>query len=341
MHKSEIKITNKEFKKIVRSINSERKLSSVKLLDLGIVNPLYKLTIDSNDYILKICNPLFESWKLDKEVLALRILEERTNIPVPNTVHVDTSKKIIPFKFFVMEKLDGVNLYKNYSKLSFGHLKKVFTQLGNYLTQMHSIKFNRFGDIVKDNNTTRIVAMKEIYSESKKINPGPYGKWSNQFSAFVENHWKGVKKGSLKKHGKVLYDYIQNNLNLIDVNVKPCFAHGDYGMHNILVNNKGVSGIVDLELSHAGCAEYDYSRAKNDFFGVFSPLKEKRELQQKFLKSYKIKKIPAYYKRRKIYEAFYYLNTVNAYPWIIKGMTKQQANKFTQKLKTAVESFKK
>lgn len=59
-HKSQIKITGNSFKKIVKSINPKFKLRSVKSLDLGIVNPLYLLKIDSKmEYVLKICNPSF------------------------------------------------------------------------------------------------------------------------------------------------------------------------------------------------------------------------------------------------------------------------------------------
>tara|TARA_Y100000310_G_scaffold218438_1_gene219726 strand:+ start:4552 stop:5577 length:1026 start_codon:yes stop_codon:yes gene_type:complete len=339
VHKSKIRITERELKNIVESVNHRWKLSSTKLLDFGIVNPIYQLKINSKDYILKVCNPMWEYWKVDKEVLALNLLKEKTNIPIPEVIHMDSSKKIISYKYFIMEKLDGVPLHKNCFKFSFRELKKIFQQLGDYLTQIHSITFNNFGGFVQK-KSINIVAMGEIYSESKKVDPGPFNSWKEQFSAFVEKTLEGIQTKKLRKYSLIIDRHIRDNLYLLDnVDIKPCFIHGDYAMSNVLVTKQGVSGLVDLEWAYAGCAESEYSRAETYFFGVTSPLKYKSKLQKEFSKSYKIKRLPEYPKRKTLYEAFTCLNELNAYPWLIESMTSKQVKEYDQKLELTIEDF--
>jgi len=91
--KYDFKVTKDLIKKILEDFDSNAKLISFQIPKEGIANfasiITYKKSAVVKKIVLKICNPLFESWKLEKEISILQNLRKKIQIPIPNVIYIN------------------------------------------------------------------------------------------------------------------------------------------------------------------------------------------------------------------------------------------------------------
>ena len=51
--------------------------------------------------------PVFQEYDLDLQVQIMKIIRERTSIPVPNVLWLETNSHVLGVPFFVMEQIEG------------------------------------------------------------------------------------------------------------------------------------------------------------------------------------------------------------------------------------------
>lgn len=110
---------------VVASFGGGRSLRTITECEEGWFNAVYRLQLDDDTTcVLKVAPPphvrvlRYEHDLIATEVDALRLVRERTDVPVPRVLAWDQSCELIPSPYFVMEKCPGVLLSEVRTDLS-------------------------------------------------------------------------------------------------------------------------------------------------------------------------------------------------------------------------------
>jgi len=124
-------------------------ITNIVPLGAGEFNSLYSADTPDQSYVIKIApinhaNTLtYESSMMESEVFFYGQLREKTTIRVPKIFFSDFTCKSIPNSYFIMEKLQGIQL--DQSHLSTEDYKIAETQNIEMVAQMHEIRGSQFG----------------------------------------------------------------------------------------------------------------------------------------------------------------------------------------------------
>lgn len=295
-------------KKKIQEIFNAHSLGTVKtnkLLEEGVSNPAY---IINNEVVLRIRKDS-NKFKFEKEKFLFDLLKKKTCLPVPRVIDLDSSKKIIPYDYILLEKLPGESLKKSFSKLSDNQKKRLAYELGLSLAKIHSIHFKTIGHfkpnkLVKDMTWPKFVW--SIYTDSLKK----------------------IKKGKFLDEDLVerIESFIENNQNLLNVKFKPSLIHSDYNGENILIHKGKISGIFDMEWSYSGHAEYELSVIDLKLMKTIFPY------QKDFFRGYgsRIKRRKDYKKFEPIYRIIYWMNIIC---WIYEEKLKRSPKRYVDEIK--------
>jgi dihydrodipicolinate synthase/N-acetylneuraminate lyase len=182
-------------------------------------------------------------------------------IPVSNLIYYDETKKIIPYNFSVNEYIRGkplfqvINRYisegKNFNATKFLDL---FSNLGEHLGNLHTIKFNSFYD---------------KFSNIGKKNTSTY---SEYFESKFEQSLQQGKKKKIDCSDEIRAFY-RDNITLLDDENDFVLLHNDFKSQNIIVKEElgviKIKGIVDFDNCCVGSRAQDF--IKIDYF-ILKPL---------------------------------------------------------------------
>ena len=188
----------------------------------------------------------YERDVMPTEVFCLRMLKEKTDIPVPEIYACDFSKREIKSNYFFMSAMEGITLSKAAGKMDKKNLEEIRAQMAKYMVQMHRIKGSYFGYFTED---------------AKK----QYGTWREAFSGMVEQILADAKE----HHTKLPYDRIRETLRknayLLDLCREPALVDFDCHDGNVFVREQGdkyvIEGILDLERAYWGDGLADFPGA--------------------------------------------------------------------------------
>jgi aminoglycoside phosphotransferase (APT) family kinase protein len=96
--------------------------------------------------------------KVKNEVLALQLLQQVAGVPTARILCIDTSERILPYGYFVMERLAGGSLREGINRLPLDQLRQVIRSISAYLKGIHAIQLPRFGALRHD----RSLAVEEM-----------------------------------------------------------------------------------------------------------------------------------------------------------------------------------
>lgn len=186
--------------------------------------------------------------------------------------------------------------------------------MAKYLSSLHSVKLDYFGEFIVENNSLKISpkfnsAKEQIYEE--------YLTWISK-----------AKNTPFEKFIPDLTDWLKNNINVFEDNVFPCLTHNDFSDTNILVLNNGqISGIIDLDNISAGNSVTDIYR----IYANFS--KDKKELAlETFFKNYKVELPTNFEKQIKFYEITHVLAYIDCWKQIVDSYTKKELETMIKKM---------
>ena len=227
----------------------KEKIIKINDISIGFDQTVYLINTKENKYIFKECkkSPI----KIENEEFALKILSN-LNIPIPKLIFKNSD--------FLIESYIERNL------LSKDHKDNYFIELGYYISLIHSIQLEGFGEI--------------------KNCKGEYNSEYDYLFSWL-NLNKNSKYDILNKYN--FEEIFNKNIHLFN-NKNSFFLHGDISYSNIIVNNNKINGIIDFGDSISGSIEYDlalfYIKITNDF-NWYSFLKG-------YNKEYNIKKFNIY-----------------------------------------------
>lgn len=128
-------------------------VSRIEELTGGMFSAVYRIegTGGPDQLILKVGPPpeapllSYEQTVMATEVECLRLIRERTSVPVPKVLAYDFSKTALDSDYFFMTALEGVTLNCVSKSMSRDNLSRLKIELGEYLAQLHQIKGPYYG----------------------------------------------------------------------------------------------------------------------------------------------------------------------------------------------------
>lgn len=280
------RISRKKIEKAVRKSLTDTDIRSVKQYKKGHINTMYEISLakSKKPLILRLYN---EAWKAKKESFVYRCIKSHVDIPIPEILAVDDTKKILPNAYMLMSKIDGIEIDKNYRKYK---NKSIFRKAGELLAKIHSIKFHHYGWIM-DN----------------EIRPA-FPRWHD----FVWHDFY-TKMCNIKtiRSLKPLLPQIEGMLGryspLLNTKQLPCLLHKDYHCSHILTKKDRITGIIDVEWAIAGHNENDFMKMELWAF------QKRKKARQEFFRGYrKNGHISSDYKdRKKLYELWHWVSMIN------------------------------
>ncbi len=295
LQKSEIIVSNEKIREIIHSYYKSYKIKKIFAIKEGVANPVFIIETQKTDVVLRIFNPITGDWKASKEESVYELFIKH-NIPCPIILKTDISKKLIPYNYVISKRLTGNALDKVFSNQSMSSKLKIIKELGKYLGKIHSINFNKFGDITKKGDNFIVGPAHELSDVSKKIKSGPFLSWKDMHREIIKSRLYYFKNTEFEDLIKPINDYFDANEYLIDYKITPRLLHLDLNRNNIFVKDNKITGILDVEESLIGHNEYDLMRTELHFKGNL-------ELRNAFFKEYTkyIKLDEGYDNRRAFY----------------------------------------
>ena len=197
---------------------------AIKRITEGYSHYMYDVTLDKKPFecIIRFSNNFKETLNLSKEKSVIGIMNSN-GIPVPKIYAFNKHVKQAEEDYLILEKCRGVRLDTIWDKLSDQEKIKITKKIGELLSRIHNIKFDKFGFIM----------------EGGKI------KHEHLKPEFVSSFMR----------------YLAENLETIDYSGSPCLVHNDFMPGHVFVEKNGeynITGIIDFELAAAFSPEIDF-----------------------------------------------------------------------------------
>lgn len=231
-NKQSFETINRMVAKAFHGLNAENVLE----LKEGFFNVAYLVALsDGREVILKIAPPkdslimTHEKNIMLAEVESMKLVKDKTDIPVAEILCYDHSHSICTSDYFFMSKIEGKSLNTISDALSEVDKVSINYHLGKFNAKMNSIVGDRFG----------------YYSQPDKQDCN----WYPAFSSIINDAIHDAR--ALKIDIGVEYDAV----NTILLHYKSCFdevtvpklVHWDLWAGNIFIENNKISGLIDFE----------------------------------------------------------------------------------------------
>lgn len=206
---------------MIDDINNIEQILNIKIFkinDISIGDDQKVYLIESNKGKYILKKPKLDKSKIDNEEFALKNLSH-LDIPLPRLIYKNT-------KFLIETYIEGTLLTKDASE-------NYFIQLGYYINKIHSVILNGFGDIKNGK-----------------------GEFKTEYEYLFS--WLNLDKN---KNNVLLNKYnfetfFKKNKDILN-SENSYLLHGDISYSNVIINDKGVAGIIDFGDLIAGPIEYD------------------------------------------------------------------------------------
>jgi aminoglycoside phosphotransferase (APT) family kinase protein len=221
---------------VARHLGASLRITAFRELTEGFFNTACELVLsDGMHCVLKVAPPAdvtvlrYEKDVLSTEVDVMRLVRERTEVPVPVILVADDSREILPAPFFLMEYLDGMPLNKLRPGLSASDQAAIDRETGRLLQQINSIAGDTFGYPAR--------------SEERSSN------WAEAFQRMYENVLQDGLDAGVDLPYDRLRDLLGRGLPALDEVSLPHLVHWDLWDGNIFVDRQTVhiTGIIDFE----------------------------------------------------------------------------------------------
>lgn len=266
IQKKDIKISRKKIDEIIQNYNNTYKIKNIIAIKEGVANPVFIIETQKSDLVLRIFNPLTGDWKPIKEELVYALFKEN-KIPCPVVLKTDISKKLIPYNYVISKRLKGEALDKNYSNLQLNSKIKLVKELGKYLGKIHSLKFDKFGDLAHNGKKCIVGPAHELSDVSKKIKAGPFLSWNELHKEIIKSRLYYLKGSEFEHLIEPVKKYFEKQEYLLNYKITPRLLHLYLNRNNIFVKDDKITWILDVEESLIGHNEYDLMRTELHFQG--------------------------------------------------------------------------
>jgi aminoglycoside phosphotransferase (APT) family kinase protein len=223
---------------VARTFGSRTSISSYRELKDGFFNSAYFLELnDGTQCVLKIApHPSIRVLRYEKnimqtEVEVIRLVNKRTDIPVPSILCYDPSRSLIESDYFVMDFIEGVPLNKIRKTLSPDECHAIDKRTGQFLNQMNAITGDQFGSFTQPELQTK--------------------NWLETFDRMLRNVLADGQDAGviLPADYGALYSQLAAHYQALDEVQIPRLVHWDLWDGNIFIHpeTKQITGLIDFE----------------------------------------------------------------------------------------------
>ncbi|MBN2391463.1 MAG: aminoglycoside phosphotransferase family protein [Anaerolineae bacterium] len=150
---SKIKLSHDAIQSLINHhFGNETRVEVTEELTEGYFATAYRLDLtDGRTWVVKVSPPpnvrilRYERDIMSAEVATMRLLRERTSLPIAEIFCYDASRTLLDNEFFIMQYLPGTPLHKVRGELSPDVQQRINRQIGRYLREINDIEGTAFG----------------------------------------------------------------------------------------------------------------------------------------------------------------------------------------------------
>jgi len=250
------------------------KTLEIKRINEGYSHYMYEVKIDKEPFILiiRFSNNKNEESNLGKEKYVMELLE-KNKIPAPKIYVYDK-------EYMIIEKIKGIRLDTLWNSLNKDEKIEITKKMGKLLSQIHSIKLEKFGVIQEGGK----IKCDDPFKFRKMGEPIEYNLFLRElFKGGFEDFARLLSYNPPQKSLMIkIFTYLVNNLNKMAYQDPPTLIHGDYFPGHIFVEKENGSykivGLIDFEFSNSYAPEFDFIKLHRQ--GFFEDIKLKAALEE-------------------------------------------------------------
>ena len=243
-----------------------RTLRNVRRPGSGLTGSVFILETAQDDLVLKVSRDPASDWKLGKERIVYGLLRGQ-GVAAPQVRVTDLSRTISPFAYTLAECLPGVTFSRAYEAMSAAEGLDVYQQLGDVQGRMHSLTFNRFGDVAEQAGRVTAGAARELVGEAGGADVGPFTTWGDMHRQIVRGRLSFLSRTEFHDLVEPVGRWFGDHEGLLDYPITPRLLHMDLHRGNVLVSEGRITGVLDVEEAIIGHNEYDLMRTELAHFG--------------------------------------------------------------------------
>jgi aminoglycoside phosphotransferase (APT) family kinase protein len=213
-------------------------LTAINITELkeGFFNMAYLIKLSNdNEVVLKISPPKnaiiisHEKNIMFSEVQSMRLVAEKTDVPVASILFYDQSHEICEVDYFFMEKLPGNSYHSQFEVLSENEKANIDYQVGRYNQQINSITGERFGYFGQPDKQCTV--------------------WYDVFKSIVQDAIQDAQALSidLQMDTRNLMELLHKDKEYFREVSEPRLVHWDLWAGNVFIENGRVTGVIDFE----------------------------------------------------------------------------------------------
>lgn len=217
---------------------SQHKVAAFEELHEGFFNAAARLVLDDGFQCVLKAAPLenvkglrYEKEIMRAEVESMRLVAERTSVPVPEIFVYDTTRGLLPSDFFIMKLLPGSPLHKIRQQIPAEQQVEIERSLGRMAREMSQITNHAFG----------------YWAQPQQ----PGTSWRATFLEMIDWVMADGKAMDVKLPlpYEDLYGLMERHFDALDEVTTPRFVHWDIWDGNVFVDPQTgqITGLIDFE----------------------------------------------------------------------------------------------
>lgn len=246
---------------MIRTIGPEWDLREAELMERGFTS-VYHVVVETpsrRECVLK-ASPDGERHGIDIEARLLRILAEYTSIPVPLVIGVSDIHDDLPAPFFLMDSMSGTTLpFHEVGTVSDTSLQRIARQTGAYLAELHEIDtLDSFGFVDYD-RSDQLHGSRPSADVEQLIVADGRDSWPSQVREWVDmelDTHTTTQFGDLTPSLRSAFDEGIEALSRSG-SFTPVLGRIDHGVHNLLIEQRELSSMLDWGFTLAVTRSYD------------------------------------------------------------------------------------
>lgn len=220
----------------------------------GFFNVAYRIELEQKTVILKIAPAsdvdilTYEKDIMWTEVDAMKLVKQKTRVPVPEILFYDDSRTVCDRTYFFMEFLPGRSFSSCMEELPQEEKDNIFRQVGQYTKELNQITGEKFG----------------YYGQEERQGTDWYTVfWGLLKDAFDDAERKQI---AVPVSREKMFALLERDKDCFEEVTTPRFVHWDIWAGNVFIQDGKVTGIIDFEralwadeLMEVGFRTYDYN----------------------------------------------------------------------------------
>lgn len=207
----------------------------IRELKEGYFNIAYQVRLSDRDVVLKIApSPETEVMTFEKNIMfsevdSMKMVAQRTEVPVPEVLFYDSSRDVADREYFFMEMLEGKSLSSISDVLPEEQKQRIYYDMGRYTAMLNGITGERFGYYGQPDRQGE-----DWYEVFRDILRDP----------FADAERKGIAMPV--KEDETL-ELLERDRALFGAVKTPRFVHWDIWAGNVFIADGQIRGIIDFE----------------------------------------------------------------------------------------------